>query len=59
MVKDMGEWAWSSYLSMLGVNASPEWLEVDWILSHFCLQRKRARAKYINFVREGTGLAPI
>jgi putative transposase len=23
------------------------------------LQRKRARAKYINFVREGTGLAPI
>jgi putative transposase len=59
MVKDMGEWAWSSYLSTLGVDPPPEWLEVDWILSHFSLQRKRARAKYINFVREGTGLAPI
>jgi putative transposase len=44
---------------MLGVDPPPEWLEVDWILSHVSLQRKRARAKYINFVREGTGLAPI
>jgi putative transposase len=59
MIKDMDEWAWSSYLSMLGVDAPPDWLEVYWILSHFSLQRKRARAKYINFVREGIGRAPI
>ena len=44
---------------MTGMNAPPEWLEIDWILSHFSLQRKRARAKYVNFVREGIGLAPI
>lgn len=59
VIKDMDEWAWSSYLSMIGIDAPPEWLEVDWILSHFNLQRKRARAKYVNFVREGIGLAPI
>lgn len=59
MINDMGEWSWSSYLSMIGESAPPGWLEVDWILSHFSLQRKRARAKYVNFIREGIGLAPI
>lgn len=59
MIKDIEEWGRSSYLSMIGRSASPEWLEVDWILSHFSLQRKRARAKYVNFVREGIGLSPI
>jgi putative transposase len=44
---------------MTGDKTSPAWLEVDWILSHFSLQRKRARKKYINFVREGIGLESI
>jgi putative transposase len=51
MINDMGEWPWSNYLFMIGENAPPDWLEVDWILSHFSLQRKRARAKLVNFIR--------
>ena len=31
----------------------------DWLLSQFAKQRKRARAKYINFVREGIGFSSI
>ena len=59
MIKNMDDWVWSSYLSMTGDNAPPDWLEVDWILSQFSVQRNRAEEKYIIFVREGVGLAPI
>ena len=59
MVKNINKWPWSSYLSMTGKHTSPEWLETDWLLSHFSKQRKRAREKYINFVREGIGLLSI
>jgi putative transposase len=48
---------WSG--GLVGNNPPPDWLEVDWVLSHFSVQRKRAKEKYINFVREGIGLAPI
>lgn len=44
---------------LTGDKTTPAWLEVDWILSHFSLQRKRARTKYINFVRKVIGLEPI
>ncbi|MFT5503226.1 MAG: hypothetical protein ACI845_000635 [Gammaproteobacteria bacterium] len=40
MMKDMRELPWSSYLSMIGVNTPPDWLQVNWILSRFSLQRK-------------------
>ena len=56
MVKDVGNWPWSSYQSMIGVHNTPVWLEVDWLLSQFSVQRKRAIAKYKDFVREGVGL---
>lgn len=59
MVKSMDDWQWSSYFSMIGKNKTPEWLETDWLLSHFGKQRKRAAAKYVDFVREGVGLPPI
>ncbi len=59
MVKNINKWPWSSYLSMTGKATSPEWLETDWLLSHFSKQRKRAREKYIDFVREGIGLPSI
>lgn len=54
MVNDVKEWPWSSYHSMVGKHA-PEWLETDWLLSQFSVQRKRAIAKYIEFVRAGVG----
>ena len=59
MVKDLQEWPWSSYGSMIGESPAPDWLEIDWILAYFGNQRKRAIAKYINFVRAGIGLPSI
>ena len=59
MIENMNDWPWSSYLAMIGATEPPNWLETDWLLSQFGKQRKRARAKYIDFVREGTGLPSI
>ena len=59
MVKNMNDWPWSSYPAMVGDTEPQDWLETDWLLSQFGKQRKRARAKYINFVREGIGLPSI
>ena len=59
MIKDMGDWSWSSYLAMTGKTSAPDWLETDWLLGHFSLQRKRAMSKYIDFVREGIGLPAV
>ncbi|MCP4233573.1 MAG: hypothetical protein GY770_08285 [Aestuariibacter sp.] len=37
----------------------PCWLQADWLLSQFGRQRKRARERYIDFVRAGAGLSPV
>jgi REP element-mobilizing transposase RayT len=59
MTKDAGEWPWSSYLAMIGEGDVPKWLETDWLLTCFGKQRKRAIARYIDFVRAGTGLPSV
>jgi len=59
MVTDLLDWKWSSYLAMVGVVSSSDWLETDWILNHFGHSRKTAVNNYENFVREGVGLSPI
>ena len=59
MINDMDEWGWSSYQATIGKTPVPNWLETDWLLSHFGRQRKRARERYIGFVREGIGLPSI
>ena len=59
MVKDVADWAWSSYHAMLNLKTAPEWLETDWQLACFSKQKKRAIDKYIEFVREGMGLPSI
>lgn len=59
MVKKVGDWPWSSYPSMIGVAPAPQWLETNWLLSQFSVQRKRAVAKYIDFVGEGIGLPSL
>jgi len=56
MVRDAGKWLWSSYRAMIGEQSVPEWLETEWLLSQFSVQRKRAKAKYKDFVRAGVGL---
>ncbi|MCP4408634.1 MAG: transposase, partial [Gammaproteobacteria bacterium] len=56
---DVSQWQWSSYLSMVGEQSVPEWLETDWLLSQFGAQRKRAIAHYKDFVRAGMGLPSL
>jgi hypothetical protein len=59
MVNDAKDWPWSSYLAMTGEAVVPGWFESDWLLSQFGVQRKRAIAKYKDFVREGVGLPSL
>jgi REP element-mobilizing transposase RayT len=57
MIRAPGEWAWSSYSYMLGINEAPEWLETDWMLAQFSLTRAKAVQAYIKFVMQGIGLS--
>jgi REP element-mobilizing transposase RayT len=59
LVKDVADWEWSSYHAMIDNKTAPEWLETDWLLACFSKQRKRAIAKYKDFVREGMGVPSI
>ena len=59
MVQQLIHWRWSSYRSMIGRAVVPEWLETDWLLSHFGKQRKRAVERYVEFVKAGKGLESI
>jgi len=59
MVQQLMHWRWSSYRSMVGRAEVPEWLETDWLLSHFGKQRRRAVERYVEFVKAGKGLESI
>ena len=59
MVKDVAAWPWSSYAAMTGAQATPEWLQTDWILGQFAEQHRRAIDLYIDFVRVGVGLPSL
>ena len=59
MVRNPGQWRWSSYRSMVGKAEVPDWLETDWLLACFGKQRKRATEKYIEFVKAGKGVDSI
>jgi len=53
MVEDAGDWKWSSYRAMIDRAKSPEWLQVDWLLSQFGCKKKKAHTAYASFVRAG------
>lgn len=59
MVDQLVQWKWSSYRSMIGRAEVPEWLEVDWLLSHFGKRRKVAIQRYVEFVKAGKGVDSI
>ena len=50
---------WSSYRATVGLDASPAWLTVDWVLSQCARQRAAARRQYRAFVRDGVGQPSI
>lgn len=53
MVKDPGEWPWSSYRATGGLAEPPAFLTTAWILSQFGADAAQARARYRGFVSEG------
>jgi hypothetical protein len=59
MVEAAGDWAWSSYLAMVGQAPAPAWLETDWLLGRFGDERSRAQSRYADFVRQGIGRGTI
>jgi putative transposase len=56
MVRDPGEWPWSSYRAMFDPAHAPEWLETRWILSAFGETESDAVKRYAQFVADGMGL---
>ncbi len=59
LVKQPGDWPWSSYGATTGDVATPGWLSVDYILAQFGKRRKTTIGKYQTFVRQGMERAPI
>lgn len=56
MVESLDDWHWSSYPFTSGQQASPTWLDTDWLLGQFGSHRGKALAAYRQFVMEGRGL---
>lgn len=57
MARSAREWRWSNYRATAGETARPGFLEVDWTLSQFGKEARRAREAYRRFVAEGRGAA--
>lgn len=58
LVKDPGDWEWSSYCATAGLSESPSFLTTDWILNQFANTREEAQRFYRRFVSEGMGSSP-
>ena len=56
MVESLEEWRWSSYPCTTGQEASPPWLDADWLLGQFGPDRSKALQEYRRFVMAGRGL---
>lgn len=56
MVASLADWHWSSHPYFMQPEGKPSWLETDWILSHFGVERASARDAYHAFVLNGRGL---
>ena len=57
MVKNVSQYAWSSYPATMGEAPAPQWLCTGWILSQFGNRRSVARRRYCDFVAEGVRAA--
>jgi putative transposase len=51
-------WRSSSMRTMAGLEPTPPWLDVDWILSHFGASAETARRIFLRFVADGIGEPP-
>src|SRR3989337_2267406 len=55
MVKQPGDWRWSSFNATVGVQSAPAWLKVEGLLAQFGEKRSVARRRYKSFVEKGIG----
>ena len=46
VVRKLEQWQWRSYLATRGQAPKPDWLQCDFILAQFSVQRASATAKY-------------
>jgi len=53
VVREAGNWPWSSFRATAGLQPAPDYLSVDWILALFGVERKDAQERYQAFVLEG------
>jgi putative transposase len=53
MVARPEDWEWSSYPAMVGLAPVPAFLETDWTLSRFAVDRANAIEKFRQYVDEG------
>ena len=53
MVATPGDWPWSSYRAMAGIDTPPMWLQADALLEQFGDRRGEAVERYVAFVRDG------
>ncbi len=53
MVREVGEWPWSSYQGTIGQAPTPDWLAVDGVLGQFGGDEQTARIHYQRFVTAG------
>ena len=59
MVREAGEWPWSSYRAMVGGETPPAWLATDGLLAAFSKQRPAAVRRYQKFVADGVGVPSV
>lgn len=55
LVREPGEWRWSSYLLTSLTASPPDWLEIGWLLAKFGQQAHAAQEAYREFVLAGIG----
>jgi len=46
LVKDVGDWAWSTYCATIGELAAPDWLCTEGLFLQFGNQRNRCQRRY-------------
>jgi len=50
MVESPEDWEWGSYPFVISDSFAPEWLDRDWLLGQFGINRATARHAYAKFV---------
>ncbi len=53
IIKEPGNYRWSSFRATAGFTSRPEWLNVSFVLNLFSEDREEAKNKYISFVMQG------